>query len=88
MDFNNWGHITGTYWTWSENSDSNISNHFGDTVSELISNILTDKNVYLPEYNKIIDEDKEIGTLKGLNYNKNKGINRYIFAQKKDINRW
>lgn len=36
VDFNDYGHLTGTYWLESENTDSLIPKHFGDAVQREI----------------------------------------------------
>lgn len=36
IDFNDYGHITGTYWLSSENSDSPIPKHIADSMREFI----------------------------------------------------
>ena len=33
VDFNDWGHVTGTYWTQTDNSDSSIPHHYGHMVA-------------------------------------------------------
>lgn len=38
IDFNNYGHITGTYWLSSENDDSDIPKHIADNISSAINN--------------------------------------------------
>lgn len=35
-DFNDYGHITGTYWLSSDNDDSNIPKHVADNISSMI----------------------------------------------------
>lgn len=34
LDFNDYGHITGRYWTYSENKDSLIPKHLGSIIQE------------------------------------------------------
>lgn len=36
VDFNDYGHITGKYWLYSDNDDSNIPEHFADNIKEII----------------------------------------------------
>lgn len=36
VDFNDYGHITGTYWLSSDNMDSNIPEHVADNISSMI----------------------------------------------------
>lgn len=41
LDFNDWGHITGTCWTSSENSDSNIPDYYEKMMTSAIHQLLT-----------------------------------------------
>lgn len=66
IDFNDWGHITGTYWTQTENYDSNIPGHYGDVVSELINDYLHRNRIIHIDYSGIVDADPDIGTEKAL----------------------
>lgn len=36
VDFNDYGHITGKYWLYSDNDDSNIPKHFADNIKQII----------------------------------------------------
>lgn len=36
VDFNDYGHITGKYWLYSDNDDSNIPEHFADNIKQVI----------------------------------------------------
>lgn len=40
LDFNDWGHITGTYWQSSDNSDSKIPDTLGNRISAEIQSRL------------------------------------------------
>ena len=43
VDFNNWGHVTGTYWTQTDNDDSSIPHHYGHMVSGWIHDFYRDR---------------------------------------------
>ena len=43
LDFNDWGHLTGTFWTFTENQDSNIPHNFGMKLSGKIHEVLREK---------------------------------------------
>lgn len=53
LDFNDYGHITGTYWLSSDNDDSNIPERFGDLIQSAINNYSSeeDDDDDEPEYN-------------------------------------
>lgn len=68
VDFNDWGHITGTYWTKTENTDSSIPGHFGSNMSSAICQLLRDKGIRLPDYSDAVDGNAEIGTPDGFTF--------------------
>lgn len=87
VDFNDWGHITGTYWICSENFDSNIPQCFGNKVSGNIQQILWDRRICLPKYYEYVNDNKDLGTPSGLSYfekgcKKNWRGNAFIHEQK------
>ena len=43
LDFNDYGHITGTFWCSSDNSDSNIPNRLGELIRDEINKCLSEK---------------------------------------------
>lgn len=43
VDFDNWGHVTGTYWTQTDNDDSSIPHHYGQMVSGWIHDFYRDR---------------------------------------------
>lgn len=81
VDFNNWGHITGTYWKRSDNLDSNIPKVYGHMVSGEIHQLMSDRNIYLPDYSDYVDADEEIGTLSGLSYCKKTSFFKKVFSK-------
>lgn len=85
VDFNDWGHVTGTYWKYTENYDSNIPKCFGDTVSGDIHQMLRDRNIHLPQFSNYIDENKDLGTSSGLSYFQKTGFFKKMFSQEKQI---
>lgn len=42
LDFNDWGHVSGNYWIWSENSDSSLPNSLGKMIQDKIKNHFED----------------------------------------------
>ena len=68
VDFNDWGHITGTYWTKTENTDSSIPGHFGSNMSSAICQLLRDKGIRLPDYSDAVDDNGDIGTPEGFTF--------------------
>ena len=43
VDFNDWGHVSGTRWTYTENFDSSIPEHYGDRVADEIKSLIKEK---------------------------------------------
>lgn len=84
-DFNDWGHVTGTYWKCTENCDSNIPKYFGDMVSEDIHQLFREKNIHIPEVSEYVDENEELGTPSGLSYIQKIGFFKKVFSQEKQI---
>ena len=80
VDFNNWGHVTGTYWKWTENYDSAIPKHFGDLMSSAIHQCLRERNISLDDFSDAVDENTDIGTDVGLNFN-NSRIIKKLFSK-------
>ena len=85
VDFNNWGHVTGTYWKRTENNDSNIPKHFGDMVSGDIYQMLRDRNIRLPEFSDYVDANKELGTPLGLSYSQKVGFFKKVFTKEQRV---
>lgn len=71
VDFNNWGHITGTYWSQTDNDDSSIPKHYGDMVSEEIHNFLSSRSIVLEEFSDYVDANEDLETPQGLQYKEN-----------------
>lgn len=68
VDFNNWGHVTGTFWTLSDNEDSLIPKRYGKIVSGLIHELLKERNILLNNLSDVVNDNKDLGTERGLNY--------------------
>lgn len=62
VDFNDWGHITGTYWTYTENSDSSIPKHYGCTLSSLVNSFLIEHGISLEDFSNAVDDNKLLET--------------------------
>ena len=71
VDFNNWGHITGTYWSQTDNDDSSIPKHYGDMVSEEIHNFLSSRSIVLEEFSDYVDANEDLETPQGLQHKEN-----------------
>lgn len=85
LDFNDWGHITGTYWIFTENHDSNIPKHYGILVSRAIAVLLHKRRVHLLSYSDIVDANNEIGTPSGLSFREGIGLFERIFSSNNAI---
>ncbi len=85
VDFNDWGHITGTYWKHTENYDSNIPKHFGDMVSGDIHQMLRDRSIRIPEFSDYVDGNKDLGTPSGLSYFQKVGFFKKVFSQEQQV---
>ena len=50
LDFNEWGHITGGYWSFQDNDDSTVPDHVGQTISGMINTYYESIGVSFPDY--------------------------------------
>lgn len=66
LDFNNWGHVDGSFWTHSGNSDSSIPKQYGLQLSGEIHSLINFKGVQVDDLAEIVDKNKDLGTAKGL----------------------
>lgn len=82
LDFNDWGHLTGTYWSYTENHDSNIPEYLGTIVSEEIYQLLKERDINLPQFSVYIDRNQDLGTSSDLSYFQQKGLFDKMFSQK------
>lgn len=79
VDFNNWGHVTGTYWQQTDNDDSSIPKHYGQMVSGEIHDYLSSHSIVLEDLSDYVDANKDLETPRGLEYReKKKLISRMI----------
>ena len=85
VDFNDWGHLTGTYWKTSENSDSNIPKRFGDLISGAIQQLLYSKHINLPEYSDYIDSSNILETPLNLSYFEKSSFIKKLLSRKKQV---
>ena len=86
VDFNNWGHITGTYWSQTDNNDSSIPKHYGDMVAEEIHDFLLSHSIILEDFSYYVNANKDLGTPQGLEYKEEKSlISRMIEKQRNSI---
>ena len=85
VDYNDWGHITGTRWTWTENADSNIPMHFGNMISSEIYQMRLDRNIHFEDYSEAVDSNTTLGTEKGFKYYKKIGLIKRLIPKKMQI---
>ena len=66
LDFNNWGHVNGTFWIDSENWDSSIPSIVGNAISEEIQLLLSERGIRLYDLSHYVDDwsrtNQTIGT--------------------------
>lgn len=80
VDFNDWGHVTGTYWTQTDNDDSSIPGHYGHLVSGAVHELLREKGIHLEDFSDYVDENKTLETPSGLSYFVKKGTLKKLFG--------
>lgn len=68
VDFNDWGHISGTRWTYTENFDSSIPEHYGDSVADEIKCLLEEKEIEIKELSDEVDSNNLLGKSKSLSF--------------------
>ncbi len=85
VDFNDWGHITGTYWHKTDKTDSKIHEYYGNLISEKIHLLLKERNIQVLEYSTLINNDNEIGNSTCLSYQKKSNFLQKILSSKKYI---
>ena len=85
LDFNDWGHITGTRWTWTENDDSSAPLKFGGMMTTAIHQLYEERNVHLEDYSDAVDVNNTLETPHGLSFHKKAGIFKKIFSKEKTL---
>ena len=78
--FNNWGHITGRRWIWSENDKSNIPQYFAEALSSEIKYLLEKRNIHLMDYAEIINDNPSLQTEDDLTFCRRVGFFQRIFS--------
>ena len=63
VDFNNWGHVTGVFWTETENHDSIIPHNYGMELSRWIKEVLYNKSVYIQDMAEAVDRYEDLDVL-------------------------
>ncbi|MCD8383365.1 MAG: hypothetical protein LUC39_00150 [Clostridiales bacterium] len=66
VDFNNWGHVDGTYWLWQENSDSSIPKHYANELSAKINALSQERQISIPDFSSAVDNNITLETELGL----------------------
>lgn len=74
LDFNDWGHVTGTCRLWAENKDSSIPTYFKEAMVKNIQAMLAEKGASFPSFGVVIAENKALGTEDDLRVKKNVGL--------------
>lgn len=85
VDFNNWGHVTGTYWVKTDNNDSNIPSHYGQMLSGWIHDFYREKGITLLDLADFVDENKDLETERGLNYTYKVELLKKIFGHTESL---
>jgi len=89
VDYNDWGHVTGTFWTESDNQDSSIPHNFGMTLSGLINQSLKEKEIYLRDMSDDVDNHEDLDQLIANGIHCSRSFGRYIgdkiFRKKRQI---
>lgn len=82
VNFNDWGHITGTYWYYTDNHDSDMHYLYGKQVQGEVTKILTNKGFTFPDYDGIVCEDDNAGTSAGLSHIVEESFWKRLFAKR------
>lgn len=82
LDYNNWGHITGVSWLWSENSDSNIPHHYRDMMTSEIQRRLQERGIQLEDYSDAIDNNPTLGTKHALESHTSTSLFKRVFPSR------
>lgn len=81
VDFNDWGHVTGIYWTQTDNEDSSLPMHYAQMVSEAIHNYLSANGISLEDYSYYVNLNQDLDTSNGLAYQEKTGFFFGIFRR-------
>lgn len=82
-DFNDWGHVTGTYWIRTDNNDSSIPSHFGQVVSEQVEAYLSEHRINQFDFSDYVDNNHELGTNLGFDSFRKESWFEKLFISKK-----
>ena len=82
VDFNNWGHIDGTFWTHSDNKDSSIPKQYGMILSGMIHDFMHQRNLYIEDFSDAVDANTALETATGLNTRYREGLIQSILGHK------
>lgn len=85
VDFNDWGHVTGTYWTQTDNDDSSIPSHYGQMLSGWIHDFYRERGISLLDLSDFVDENKDLETGDAFNYSYKEKFLKKIFGKSNDI---
>lgn len=84
VDFNNWGHIDGTYWTYSDNDDSSIPKRYGMTLSSILCTYLSERGIDKPDFSSVVKGNTALGTERALEWNCRERIVKKLFRGRND----
>lgn len=59
IDFNDYGHITGSYWLTSDNDDSSIPRHIAESIKEALKKAISDYSDDSPKKEFIYDDPEK-----------------------------
>ena len=85
VDFNDWGHLTGTYWIKTDNNDSLIPEHYGKIVSGWIHDHYNKYGISLLDFSDFVDRNTDLETDKGLNYAYKENFLKRIFGNSNNL---
>lgn len=85
VDFNDWGHLTGKHWVSSENIDSIIPNHFGNSLESSILLLLSERSINIGRYSDVVEKNDSLGTDAGINHCSKTGFFQKLFIKPKAI---
>lgn len=83
VDFNNWGHITGVYWNYTENYESSIPQKYGNSVSSMIQNVISEKELNIKDLSDEVDSNKHLCREKLSYHPKEKILKKYVLKNYK-----
>lgn len=84
-DFNDWGHISGTRWIYTENFDSLIPEHYGNKVANEITSLITEKEIKIKNFSSEVDLNDFLGKNEFLSFFKKRSFLSKALKKKRII---